>query len=699
MDFRLKLDPFTLDFGQIVLNKGDTTVQANGQAKAAQDGWQVSLDANVTQLTPDEILGYWPTSFKPKTRNWFENNVLAGRLSDGHAALRVKPNEARVFTFSGDYDQASLRYMKTLPVVQNAKGHMTLKDYRLVIIADQGQVIAPQGGRISAAGTVFEIPDVRIKQPPANIMIRTNSTITAALAVLDEKPFEFLTKANQPVDLADGRAKLAIDIALRLKQGLTIDDVIYSAGGTLTSVRSDHLIKDRILASQNLSVSVTPNSLKVFGRARLGQVPVDATWALPLGPDNRAAGSRVDGTVELSERFSDEFGIALPAGSLNGAGLGRFSLNIPKGRPVEFQVTSDLQGLGLQLRDLGWSKPQNRSGRLAVAGVLGNPARIDQIEIESDGFFASGSVALNENGTMSAARFSRVRVEDWLDAPVTLNGRGVRQVPEIVISSGRIDLRKTTFGDQGGTGEGGPMRLALDELVVSDSISLTDLRGNFSAQGAFNGRFSAKVNGGAPINGILAPSEAGTAIRVTSDDAGGVLRSAGLLKQARRGNLDLTLRPARQDGRYNGRLLVTDTRIQNAPALAGILSAVSIVGLLDQMANSGILFSEVEANFVLTPNQVILTQSSAVGPSMGISMDGIYNLNTGRMDMQGVLSPIYMVNSIGSILTRRGEGLIGFNFNMRGTASDPSVVVNPLSALTPGMFREIFRRPPPSVPQ
>jgi len=64
-----------------------------------------------------------------------------------------------------------------------------------------------------------------------------------------------------------------------------------------------------------------------------------------------------------------------------------------------------------------------------------------------------------------------------------------------------------------------------------------------------------------------------------------------------------------------------------------------------------------------------------------------------------VISPLYLINGIGSILTRRGEGLIGFNFNVRGATDAPQVSVNPLSALTPGMFREIFRRAPPEVGQ
>jgi hypothetical protein len=69
------------------------------------------------------------------------------------------------------------------------------------------------------------------------------------------------------------------------------------------------------------------------------------------------------------------------------------------------------------------------------------------------------------------------------------------------------------------------------------------------------------------------------------------------------------------------------------------------------------------------------------------------------MDMQGVVSPFYVLNGIGSFLTRKGEGLFGMNFTLKGPASAPSVGVNPLSLLTPGMFREIFRRPAPVVPK
>ena len=104
-----------------------------------------------------------------------------------------------------------------------------------------------------------------------------------------------------------------------------------------------------------------------------------------------------------------------------------------------------------------------------------------------------------------------------------------------------------------------------------------------------------------------------------------------------------------------------------------------------------------QADFRLTPAAVEITRGSAIGASMGVSMAGVYDAVNGRLDMSGVLSPVYLLNGIGAVLTRQGEGLFGFSYRLRGTAEAPEVSVNPLSILTPGMFRDLFRAPPPKL--
>ena len=176
-----------------------------------------------------------------------------------------------------------------------------------------------------------------------------------------------------------------------------------------------------------------------------------------------------------------------------------------------------------------------------------------------------------------------------------------------------------------------------------------------------------------------------------------MLSAAGVFPNAQGGALEITLKPTGAAGSYDGVLKVAGIRIRKAPALAELINAISVVGILDQMNGSGLLFSETEAEFRLTPRALQITRGSATGGSLGVSVSGLYVLNGGRLDMQGVISPVYLLNGIGALFTRKGEGLFGFNYKIAGTAKEPVVSVNPLSILTPGMFREIFRAAPPKL--
>ena len=232
---------------------------------------------------------------------------------------------------------------------------------------------------------------------------------------------------------------------------------------------------------------------------------------------------------------------------------------------------------------------------------------------------------------------------------------------------------------------------------MSDTLALTQFRGDLNTAGGTKGSFTGQLNGITPITGDVVPMQGRSAFRIRSDDAGRVLAAAGLLKQARDGAMELILTPAPEPGSYDGVLAIQQLRVREAPALAALLNTISVVGLLEQFSGQGLHFSSVDARFRLTPTRLTLLEGSAVGASVGISMDGFYNLASKRMDMQGVISPVYVLNAVGEVFTRRGEGLIGFNYTLKGPATDPDVGVNPLSALTPGFLREMFRRPAPTV--
>jgi hypothetical protein len=480
-----------------------------------------------------------------------------------------------------------------------------------------------------------------------------------------------------------------------MKPKIPFEEVSFTVAGTIRDFTSPALVPGRILTAPEVLVAVNTDGLELRGKGKLDQMPIDLTYLQGFGPEQKGR-ARVNGTVMLSDAVLRDFGVELPSGSIKGEGPAAIDVALVKDQPPQLTLTSNLTGLALRLDALGWSKGAKTKASLDLEARLSSrQPKVERLVLKAPGLEARGTITTRENGGLDKATFERVVAGDWLDAPVTLTGAG-KGAMDVALTGGTLDMRKMPDSG-GGPGGGGPITVRLDALRISEGIRLTDFRGEFGSRGGFNGRFEAGVNGKAEIAGVVAPTDAGSAVRITSDNAGAVMAAAGIFDKGRGGNLDMTLFPRGPEGEYNGTATFTRLRVQGAPALAELLSAVSVVGLLEQMNGEGLAFNNGEVKFILTPKAVEITNGSAVGASLGISFAGLYINGSGAIDLQGVISPIYLLNGVGQVLTRKGEGLFGFNYRVTGTTEDPNVAVNPLSVLTPGMFRELFRQRPPNL--
>ncbi len=694
LDWRMRLNPFRVDLGQLSLTEGDERLLVKGKVSADPKGWQAALDVGLNRITTGRLMTLWPLAAVPRTRAWLVANVQEGALSDVRAALRIAPGAEPRFTLGYEFADTDVRFLKTLPPIQDGFGHATIEGTAYTLVLDKGRVTPPLGGDIDMAGSVFRVPDITQKPARGAITLRTDSSLTAALSLLDQPPFQFLTKAGQPVDIGTGRARLVAELGLPLVGKVGIAEIDYTATGTVTDMASSVIVPGRAIVVPVLAVRLDEQGMALSGQGTLGKMPFDVTYSQRFAPDQKGK-SKVEGTVSLSDAALRDFGVELPEGSVAGTGQGQITIDLVKGQPAKLALVSDLNRMTLRLDALGWVKPAGTLGRLEAEATLGAQPEVSKLMLKAPGLTATGRLTTRTGGGLDVATFGTVQAGEWMDASVTLTGRGKGKPVDIAVTGGSIDLRRMPDGGSG-KGAGSPFTLQLDEVIVSQSMRLNRFRGEFSPRGGLNGSFTALVNRAGPVQGTVVPSKAGSAVRLVSDDAGAVMSAAGVMSNGRGGSMDLQLSP-RGKGTYAGRATFKDLRVRDAPVLAELLSAVSVVGLLEQFNGNGLLFSDGEVDFVLTPAAVQITRGSAVGLSLGISMAGLYRSDTGRIDLQGVVSPIYLVNGIGALFSKRGEGVFGFNYRMTGPVADPDVSVNPLSIFTPGMFREIFRRAPPTL--
>jgi hypothetical protein len=156
-----------------------------------------------------------------------------------------------------------------------------------------------------------------------------------------------------------------------------------------------------------------------------------------------------------------------------------------------------------------------------------------------------------------------------------------------------------------------------------------------------------------------------------------------------------------------GHIEGADYSLVHAPVFARILSLPSFSGAGSMLAGSGIPFSTLRGNFAYGEDRLALDNLVGYGGAIGVTGNGVADLGRDRLDLQGTIVPAYTLNSILGIvpvigpllLGGEGQGLFAANYQVTGSAADPQVSVNPLSAFAPGFLRRLFQPnfgvPPP----
>ena len=708
-----RLHPRTrrVEVGQAWLSGPSGTARLSGDVALEPAGPRGTVRARVPRMAIADLLALWPEAMAPRARRWLAENIRAGTATEAAGAARLVPGARPAVGASFAIADATVRYMRHMPVATQARGFAELAGDRFAIRVDAATVTPEGGGPVDVAGTRLVIPDIAARPAVMEVDLQVAGRIPDVLRGMDNPPFDLLARLGRGPDLATGTGTLSVRVAVPLRDRLAAAEVDWSVAGVLRSVASDTLVPGRRLSADTLSLVVDPSSVRIAGEAALDGVAARARYEQPLPPPRTEwidpAGPRpppqavppgtVRGTARVDGGDLAALGLAIPGLETGGTAEGAFTVTLGAGGPPVLAVEADLSDASAALPVIGWSKPRGAAASLSLEARLADAPVIERVALDAPGLSGRGSVTLRPGGGLAVARLDVVDA-GWFSGPVTLTGRGRGALPAVAVGGGRADLLPALRA-LGGEGEGGgasaPVTIRLDTLRLSDGIAFRNLSADLEAGRGVEGRFRASLNGRADVAGRMVPDRGGTAVRIETADMGAVLRAADLVAGARGGAARLILRPG-GGGAYEGTLRGTDLTVRDAPALASLLQALSGVGLLEQLATGGLVFAEVEAEFDLEGRLLTLRRGAAVGPSMSITAEGRIDTVGKVMDVEGVVSPIFFVNGLlGALTARRDEGLFGFTYRLAGPFAGPQVAVNPLSILTPGVFREIFRRPPP----
>jgi hypothetical protein len=688
VDFRLSLDPFQIEVAEAYIRELDEGADgyANGIITARPEGWELRVNAFTPRVGLRKALSAWPIDFKANPRKWIDDHISAGALVDYEFSLHRLPNELPVIHYSMGFEDLVMAPFADAPPIQGLSGHLSSHDFVLSLETDAGYIETPTG-RVDVAGSHYTIPNGRIKPSLAEVSLQIDGTYEDVLWVLNHPPVSLSKRVPANLDLTTGRVIGTVDMSFLLSKTEAAKSLKYSAAGRMYNARSKFDVLSTQITSDALDISIDDLMFTLSGPAELGGIQSEMRFVSSLDP-KRDMRPQLNANLRVSDRDLIGLGVALPQDLLRGTAGAELVVDFPKGAAPQYRITSDMVGFGARIPTLGWRKSANAKGEFRLDGRLGETLNIDGILYSGQGLEAEADVIVS-NGAYAGVNVTKLRVGDWFNTSLRIAKNGA-----LTITSGTVRLANFLERRQSGSSSGTSTEIALDRLIIDPKNSVTNFRASLNQNGL--GPFSGAINR-APIAGRLYATPLGPGVEVVSTDAAEVLMATDVVKRATGGSLKMQLTPTSRKGELDGTIAIRNIRVQNSSVLLEILNAISIVGLLDQLGGPGMSLDEVDVIFRNTPEQVVIESATAFGPSVGFSVDGYFFKQLGQLDLQGVISPIYALNAVGALFSGKGQGLIGFNFTIRGETDKPRVVVNPLSAFTPSLFREIFRRPAPNL--
>ncbi len=643
-------------------------------------------------LPVDDLGRYWPESAAPRVRDWIVTHLSGGTIDEASLGFGSTLGELD----AGDPAMAGLdvaleasgvtvEFLESMPPVEGVAG-------RLRIDGDSLE-IETRGGTLSGLVTRAGFVSMDGFDRAMSIRAALEGPLAAALSVAAHEPLSWRLPPEIAPDSVEGTLDGAVEITIADLAAVDADAVRY---------RFDAAIEDLALAIAGYRLDGGSGRLGLDGDGRLSFEGAAALNGVPLSLAYGASGGRevlgLSGRVD--ETGLEALGIDDPVG-LTGAIAASLTRTAAAG-DVTWEVEADLQEAAFSIPSLGASKAPGEAGSLRLAAdERGGGLVIRTLDA------SGGNVAVRASGTIGGDTLA-LDVQKFAAGRTDLKGTLAAAAGggyALVLKGGSLDMAAPA--DDGAQDDALPplaVAGALDRLWTPRGVPID----NLTIEGTYaDGRFESllatgELEGGSRVDlGItrVAPDERrfefeaanlGDFIRAFADRdniEGGTLKVEGWFDERQT--------PAA----VIGSMQADRFTVRDAPAAAHLFTLASLPGLASVLADRGLVLNAAFFPFRKEGDLISVGDSRLYGQGFRILMNGEIDTGPDVVHLSGTLVPDNILNEIldgvpliGDILTGPEEdgGIFAFIFEVDGPVDDPGVVVNPLSVLTPGIFRQLF---------
>ena len=705
---RIDYSSIGIDVQRFDLTTPEGTASVIGQASLAGPTPGLSFALSISQMPAGVMRALWPAFVASKTRIWFDNNVKGGTVGPATLTVALPPdrigpaNRGKVLPSTAlvgtvPFKDIEFTPIPTFPSIKNALGGITFGNATASIWAQTGVMQIEGEGDLQAGGTTLIIPELGRLQPRGDLHLELAGSAAALAVASDTPPLKIASQHGIVASGISGDAALSLDANIPIYES-DFTDVIPTFRLTLTKFTSTNPIDGRMIEDANLVLEGSPKSFTVKGLGKLDGF--DASVDLILGtaaPDTSAV------TVELDDAARTRLGFGF--GSLL---TGPVLASLTHSDQPRQQVALDLKQSRISLPFLGWEKgPGVPATASFVMEKTPTGTEVTNFVLTGKGFEARGNMSLGTDGRVKTMELDKLalRSGDQLTVSATANGSGY----DVRVRGSSLDARGIIKGVGSGFGGGGadifPIRvdLGLDVVRGQNDIALSNVSGKMTITAAGLDVVSMKgfTNADQPFEWTVGHEGNVRVFRLFADGGGALIRFSGIYSRVADGNLVVDY-SGPVGGVGAGVAMLRDFRILDESALASAVRTAATPSGPNEQAyaqqTNDMHFGQLKIPFTQQGWVINIAEASLRGSMLGATASGTINVPDSKMALSGTFIPAFGINNIAGAIPiigqllggGRDEGLLGITYKMYGPLDDPKLVMNPISAIAPGIFRKIF---------
>jgi hypothetical protein len=714
-----------LTLSSFIIRAGDASIALAGAVADAGGSPEVHLTGTVSPMPVDTLKLLWPKFMAGKARAWVLERIAGGAVKGGKFSVNLGPGVLAAIEKGGEAPDGAvdvalglsglaIAYIPKMPPIVTGDATLRVKGTEFSIDIPQAKIAVADGQEIALSNGRFVIPDLRVDPQRGVITYHAAAATPTVLALLDHEPLGYMRDVGLKPDFLGGSAEGDFTLSMPLRADLDFKEIAMGGKARLNDAIASSLMGDVPVTAETIDVNLTERGIQARGPIHIKGVPAEIDWQrIFYAPDEEQPPTKI--TTTLDEAGRQKLGIELnhlikgktPV-TLSIAGLGRAA--------PALNMQADLTQAQLLFGSMGWTKPAGRAATATfdVARKEGGAIDLENLKILGDDIDVQGSISLDPEQRLKGFYFSDFSVNRLSHVQIVATMREDR-VLDIKAEGPSYDGRQffqSLFSPSQIAGSGSSasqndfgidFSAAIGTIVGFYDTTARDVQVTVKKR---NGRLVAldakgNLNGKTPATVRLDEGEGARLILAESGDAGSAFRLVGFYPSVEGGvallrvNLDAGAGDA-----ISGTLKAQDFTVAGDTVVNDVLTDPGAAAVLGDRKPQGtrIAFNRLRAPFTVGSGKFRLNDAYINGPALGATMRGQVDFKARTVDLGGTYVPLYGLNSaLGAIpilgkvfVGRKGEGVVGITFAIKGKLENPAVLVNPMSVMTPGIFRQLF---------